>query len=183
MSISNPCPAAAPAPPPDHPRRPAARAGHRRPRRPSGPFTDRRRAGAHSAAHRRLTDPAKWERCSRRWRFTPATPRPRPDSTPDMLEILTSDALMPLRHGFFGRKGGASSGCFEGLNCGPGSSDQAEAWRSTAPAWPGDGVATRSLVTLHQVHSPDVVTRDRTPATRPRPMPWSPPPPALRWAC
>ena len=42
-----------------------------------------------------------------------------------MLEILTSDAL-PARHGFFTRKGGASSGIFSGLNCGTGSSDIAE---------------------------------------------------------
>ena len=42
------------------------------------------------------------------------------------LEILTSDSLAPLRHGFFTRRGGASSGVFSGLNCGPGSSDQAE---------------------------------------------------------
>ena len=42
-----------------------------------------------------------------------------------MLEIITSEALAP-RHGFFTRKGGASSGIFAGLNCGAGSSDQAE---------------------------------------------------------
>ena len=42
-----------------------------------------------------------------------------------MLEILTSDAIQ-LRHGFFTRKGGASSGIFAGLNCGPGSTDQSE---------------------------------------------------------
>ncbi len=43
-----------------------------------------------------------------------------------MLEILTEDLLSPLRHGFFTRKGGASSGLFAGLNCGRGSSDQSE---------------------------------------------------------
>ena len=43
------------------------------------------------------------------------------------LEILTSDTLAPMRHGFFTRKGGVSSGVFEGLNCGLGSSDQSEA--------------------------------------------------------
>jgi len=40
------------------------------------------------------------------------------------LEIITSDALAPLRPGFFTRKGGASSRIFEGLNSGFGSSDQ-----------------------------------------------------------
>jgi polyphenol oxidase len=45
---------------------------------------------------------------------------------PSTLEIITSDTLAP-RHGFFTRKGGASSGVFSGLNCGTGSSDQTEA--------------------------------------------------------
>ena len=43
------------------------------------------------------------------------------------LDIITSPLLDPLRHGFFGREGGASSGIFAGLNCGQGSTDQAEA--------------------------------------------------------
>ena len=43
------------------------------------------------------------------------------------LEILTHPALAPVRHGFFTRKGGASSGLFSGLNCGRGSSDQQDA--------------------------------------------------------
>ena len=34
------------------------------------------------------------------------------------LEIITDDNLHPVRHGFFTRVGGASSGVFEGLNCG-----------------------------------------------------------------
>ena len=43
------------------------------------------------------------------------------------LEIITSGALAPFRHGFFTRRGGVSEGIFAGLNCGPGSSDSAEA--------------------------------------------------------
>ncbi len=73
------------------------------------------------------------------------------------LEILTSDALAPLRHGFFTRKGGASSGVFQGLNCGVGSSDQAAAVQvnrgRVAQAMQVDGDA---LVAMHQVHSADV---------------------------
>ena len=42
------------------------------------------------------------------------------------LEILTHPLLETVRHGFFTRRGGASSGLFSGLNCGFGSSDQAE---------------------------------------------------------
>jgi len=74
------------------------------------------------------------------------------------LEIITSDSLLPARHGFFTRKGGASSGVFSGLNCGPGSSDQSEAVainRGRVAA--AMQVDPDHLVTLHQVHSADVV--------------------------
>ena len=75
------------------------------------------------------------------------------------LELITSPALAPMTHGFFTRKGGASSGIFVGLNCGIGSSDQAECVainRSRAAA--ALGLGADAIVTLHQVHSPDVVT-------------------------
>lgn len=75
------------------------------------------------------------------------------------LEILTSDYLAPLRHGFFTRRGGASSGVFAGLNCGAGSSDQAEIVqinRSRVAA--ALGTKPDHLVGVHQVHSADVVT-------------------------
>lgn len=75
------------------------------------------------------------------------------------LEILTTDALAPLRHGFFTRRGGASSGIFAGLNCGPGSSDQSDSVRlNCARVADAMEVASDALVTVHQVHSPDVVT-------------------------
>ena len=74
------------------------------------------------------------------------------------LEILTSDSLAPLRHGFFTRRGGASSGVFAGLNCGLGSSDQTEVVRiNRARVARAMEVAPENLVTLHQVHSADVV--------------------------
>ena len=77
------------------------------------------------------------------------------------LEILTADSLSPLRHGFFTRRGGASSGIFAGLNCGPGSSDQAECVRlNRARVAEAMDVDESALVTVHQVHSPDVVTLD-----------------------
>lgn len=75
------------------------------------------------------------------------------------LEILTHDALVPLRHGFFTRKGGASSGIFAGLNCGHGSSDQTEAVainRERVAA--ALGVSPPALIGVHQVHSAEVVT-------------------------
>ncbi len=86
------------------------------------------------------------------------------------LEILTSDLLAPLRHGFFTRKGGASSGVFAGLNCGPGSGDQTDTVQlNRARTARAMGVAPAALVTLHQVHSADVVTLDAPPAPDARP--------------
>lgn len=75
-----------------------------------------------------------------------------------MLEILTSDAL-PVRHGFFTRRGGASSGIFAGLNCGTGSTDLSEIVAiNRARVAEAMGLAPEVLVSLHQVHSADVVT-------------------------
>lgn len=83
---------------------------------------------------------------------------------PTTLEFLTSPTLSPLRHGFFTRKGGASSGIFEGLNCGYGSSDQTEAVtinrERVALAM---GVAPEALAGVHQVHSRDVVALSAPP--------------------
>ena len=85
-----------------------------------------------------------------------------------MLEIVTSDAL-GARHGFFTRKGGASSGIFAGLNCGPGSSDQSDIVTinrdRVARAM---GLEPDHLVSLHQTHSPTVLTLTAPPAGRPQ---------------
>ena len=75
-----------------------------------------------------------------------------------MLEIITSEALGDVKHGFFTRRGGASSGIFSGLNCGTGSSDLAEVVEiNRARVADAMGAGIRHLVTVHQVHSPDVV--------------------------
>ncbi|WP_372573827.1 peptidoglycan editing factor PgeF [Ruegeria jejuensis] len=85
------------------------------------------------------------------------------------LEILTSDGLSPIRHGFFTRRGGASSGVFAGLNCGTGSSDQREAVainrQRVAQAL---DVPETHLVGVHQVHSPDVVIVDHPLPDKPK---------------
>ena len=85
-----------------------------------------------------------------------------------MLEIITSDAIT-TRHGFFTRKGGASSGIFAGLNCGPGSTDLSEAVainRTRVAA--AMEVDQNALLTVHQVHSADVVTVAAPFTDRPR---------------
>lgn len=74
------------------------------------------------------------------------------------LEILTSDLLAPVKHGFFTRKGGASSGVFSGLNCGLGSSDQKQAVVANRErVAKAIGIAPGNLATVHQHHSADVV--------------------------
>jgi YfiH family protein len=85
------------------------------------------------------------------------------------LDIITSQSLAPLRHGFFGRAGGASSGVFAGLNCGPGSSDQHEAVRiNRGKVAQAMGVVPEALIGVHQVHSADVVTVDAPLSDKPR---------------
>ena len=75
------------------------------------------------------------------------------------LEIITSDLLAPTRHGFFTRRGGASSGIFAGLNCGPGSSDQAEVVLiNRVRVADAMEVEAEALVSLHQYHSAEVLT-------------------------
>ena len=65
-----------------------------------------------------------------------------------------------IAHGFFGRAGGVSSGLYESLNCGPGSSDDPEAVRENrrlvvAALTPK---ADARLVSLSQIHSAIVHT-------------------------
>ena len=75
------------------------------------------------------------------------------------LEILEHPLLDGVRHGFFTRKGGASSGLYSGLNCGRGSKDQSEIVATNrARVAEAMGVAADRLAGVHQVHSPDVVT-------------------------
>lgn len=85
------------------------------------------------------------------------------------LKTLKSDLLNGANHGFFTRKGGASSGVFHGLNCGAGSSDQADIVAiNKARVAEAMGVAGSHLVTVHQTHSADVVRVDG-PLETPRP--------------
>jgi len=86
------------------------------------------------------------------------------------LEILTHPLLSGTRHGFFTRKGGASSGLFAGLNCGRRSTDQSDMVQVNRARVAGAmGVGPDRLATVRQVHSSHVVTLDDAadiPATR-----------------
>jgi YfiH family protein len=88
--------------------------------------------------------------------------------------LITLGALNDIptiRHAFFTREGGVSSGIYGSLNCGVGSSDDpanvAENRRRCAAAF---DLPPDRLVTLYQVHSPDVVTVER-PRTAGEPPP------------
>jgi len=80
-------------------------------------------------------------------------------------------ALTGVRHGFFTRRGGVSSGLYDSLNCGFGSSDDrlavAENRGRVAQAL---GSAADRLVTVHQVHGVTVapVEQPWTPDDAPR---------------
>ncbi len=85
------------------------------------------------------------------------------------LDVITDDLLANVRHGFFTRAGGASSGVFEGLNCGTGSSDQHEIVAiNRARVAQKMGLPATALVGVHQVHSADVVTATAPTADKPR---------------
>jgi YfiH family protein len=63
-----------------------------------------------------------------------------------------------IRHGFFTRIGGASTGLYAGLNVGTGSKDDPALVRENrARVGRWMGVAPERLVSTHQVHSPDAI--------------------------
>ncbi|MEA3008852.1 MAG: purine-nucleoside/S-methyl-5-thioadenosine phosphorylase / adenosine deaminase [Sphingomonadales bacterium] len=75
----------------------------------------------------------------------------------DPVEVVRSEVLGAVAHGFLGRRGGVSHGICSGLNVGLGSSDDRGSIvenrrRAVAAVAPGS-----ALVTLHQVHSSDAI--------------------------
>lgn len=87
----------------------------------------------------------------------------------DDININRAATLDGVAHGFLGRRGGVSTGVHAGLNVGVGSEDDPDAVlenrrRATDAVLPG-----ASLVTVFQVHSPDVVRVDAPIALADRP--------------
>ena len=79
------------------------------------------------------------------------------EPVPEPVEVIRSEALVGLPHGFLGRRGGVSEGLVAGLNIGLGADDEDGAVaenrrRAVAAVLPG-----ASLATAYQVHSPDAV--------------------------
>src|SRR5580765_3656204 len=63
-----------------------------------------------------------------------------------------------IAHGFFGREGGVSTGLYESLNCGPGSSDDPKAVAENRRLVTAALAPDARLVSLSQIHSPIVHT-------------------------
>ena len=59
-----------------------------------------------------------------------------------------------IKHGFFNRKGGKSTGIYKSLNCGVGSSDNKKnVLRNLKIVSKKIGCSRKKLILLHQVHS------------------------------
>jgi len=75
-----------------------------------------------------------------------------------MVELLRAQALTGVTHGFAGRRGGVSTGVHAGLNVGIGSQDDRAAVLANRDLARDALLPGARLVTVRQVHSPDVVT-------------------------
>ena len=84
------------------------------------------------------------------------------------LEILKSDVLSDVSHGFFTRKGGVSKGIYEGLNCGVGSADDKDAVAANR-AFVADAMGVEALATVHRTLAKDFLAwpSNRQEQTRP----------------
>jgi YfiH family protein len=68
---------------------------------------------------------------------------------------------MHVRHGFFGRRGGVSTGVYRSLNCGPGSGDEPEkVYENRRRACHALGASPDRLAAPRQVHSAKAVAAD-----------------------
>jgi YfiH family protein len=78
-----------------------------------------------------------------------------------MLQSSALSAFAGIRHGFFPRTGGVSTGCYESLNSGIGSNDvPAHVVENRARMASAIGVLPDRLISAYQIHSPVVVTVD-----------------------
>ncbi len=74
------------------------------------------------------------------------------------VEVLRAPLLDGVAHGFLGRRGGVSAGVHAGLNVGLGSDDDRAAILANRARARDAVLPGATLVTVHQVHSADVVT-------------------------
>ena len=79
--------------------------------------------------------------------------------------------LKGIRHGFFTRIGGVSSGCFASLNCGYGTGDHPDnVAENRRHAMSQLGLTHDQLVTVHQIHSAKVVSIEKPLVNAQRPQ-------------
>src|SRR5262245_4869968 len=87
--------------------------------------------------------------------------------------MITLDSLSELpgiRHGFMTRAGGVSEGIYASLNCGLGSDDDLERVRENRRrVLSMGGIPPKTLLTAHQIHSPDVLVVEEEWLDGPRP--------------
>jgi YfiH family protein len=76
-----------------------------------------------------------------------------------MIQAPTLAELDGVQHRFFTRRGGVSAGLYSSLNCGYGSGDAPENVRENRRRVAGQfGLGETDLLTVHQIHSTDVLT-------------------------
>ncbi len=76
------------------------------------------------------------------------------------VEVIRSEALAAVPHGFLGRRGGVSAGTCAGLNAGFGSGDDRDSIRENRRRALAAVAPGAELATLHQVHSAVALTVD-----------------------
>jgi polyphenol oxidase len=76
----------------------------------------------------------------------------------EAIDVLSSRTLAGVPHGFLGRRGGVSANLYASLNVGLGSNDERAAVTENRRRAGETVLPGARLVTLHQVHSADVVT-------------------------
>lgn len=85
-------------------------------------------------------------------------PMPRPTTGPAPLTAPSLAGVPNVRHGFFTREGGVSTGIYAGLNCGFGSNDhQAHVTENRTRVARHLGAASGTVLTAHQIHSATAV--------------------------
>jgi len=73
------------------------------------------------------------------------------------LDIVRAGALDGIQHGFFGRRGGLSSGEVAGLNCGTGSGDDLETVEANRRLAADAILPGAPIASVYQIHSPRAV--------------------------
>lgn len=86
-----------------------------------------------------------------------------------VVELIRARSLADLPHGFAGRRGGCSTGLYAGANVGLGSEDDPALVRRNRDLVRDAVLPGSTLMTVHQVHSADVVTVDAAVADDARP--------------